>query len=81
MAMKLLSSCTDANDDLHIVLHLSREDLEWLGLVEKGEGFHFSQFGKKFVLAHPEPKDLSDALERLIEARRWEEKLPKTAKH
>ena len=73
--MKLVTARTDANGDLHIVFHLSRVDLQWLGLIEKGESFKFSQFGKDFIQAHPEPEDLPDALERLISARRWEEKL------
>ena len=61
------------NDEFSAVMQFRADELEWLGLMEKTGGerpeYRFTEFGNKFICAHPRPGDLWEALERLRHVR------------
>lgn len=65
------------NDDFSAVMQFRADELEWLGLMEKIGGerpeYRFTEFGNKFICAHPRPGDLWEALERLRHVREQED--------
>ena len=62
---------------LQFLLKFRVEGLEWIGLVEKTgveqPEYRVTEFGKAFICAHPHPRDLREALERLRRVREAED--------